>query len=438
LKRLICIGSLALARLVSAQGAPPSLEFSFSNPGARSLGFGGAFVALADDATASFANPAGLIQLTRPEVSAEGRLWRFSNPFTVGGRLSGAPTGIGLDQTSGLRTDNASAALSGLSFLSFVYPGDNWSIALYRHQTANFESRSETQGFFADEPGLPLPPRFIDVRTETDLEVVSYGFAGAFRLADNFSLGGGVSLMRGRWNNDAELNASVPETFPEGRFGINLYAPEAQFATSRTRMDSSDWTFNGGFLWTPETRWSFGGFFRLGPTFALSGEDQAGPAFDRIPSDLVLPRGAEGSIGLPNVFGLGAAFKSESGALTVSFEWDYVEYSRIVETLDLEPVADDDDVELRDANELHIGLEYAFITRSPLVALRLGAWLDPDHRFRCIEDSDPFCQAIFRGGDDELHFAIGLGVAFARFQLDVGLDLSEPVDTLSVSAIFSF
>lgn len=41
---------------VGAQ-ALTSLEFSVSNPGARSLGFGGAFVALADDATAAFPDP---------------------------------------------------------------------------------------------------------------------------------------------------------------------------------------------------------------------------------------------------------------------------------------------------------------------------------------------------------------------------------------------
>ncbi len=236
-----------------------TLEFSFSNPGARSQGLGGAFVGLADDATASFANPAGLIQLTRPEVSAEGRLWSFSTPFTVGGRLSGAATGIGLDQTNGLRTDSSSADLSGLSFLSFVYPGKDWSIAFYRHQTANFEARSETQGFFADEPDLPLvPPRDFDFRSETDLEIVSYGFAGAFRLADNFSLGGGVSLMRGRLDHDAEFIAPLPETLPDGRFGLNLYAPTALGATSRTRMDGSDWTFNAGFLWKPTPQWGLG------------------------------------------------------------------------------------------------------------------------------------------------------------------------------------
>ena len=46
-------------------------QFNFNNPGARSLGMGGAFVAVADDATAVIANPAGLVILQRPELSAE-------------------------------------------------------------------------------------------------------------------------------------------------------------------------------------------------------------------------------------------------------------------------------------------------------------------------------------------------------------------------------
>ena len=58
-----------------AQATPSTFEFSFSNPGARSLGLGGAFTALADDATAAFANPAGLVQLGSLEVSAEIRHW---------------------------------------------------------------------------------------------------------------------------------------------------------------------------------------------------------------------------------------------------------------------------------------------------------------------------------------------------------------------------
>ena len=61
--------AVSLVGVAVAQDAPQpilSVQFSFSNPGARSLGLGGAFVALADDATAAWANPAGLVQITRP------------------------------------------------------------------------------------------------------------------------------------------------------------------------------------------------------------------------------------------------------------------------------------------------------------------------------------------------------------------------------------
>jgi hypothetical protein len=40
--------------------------------GARALGMGGAFIAVADDATAASWNPGGLIQLETPEVSVVG------------------------------------------------------------------------------------------------------------------------------------------------------------------------------------------------------------------------------------------------------------------------------------------------------------------------------------------------------------------------------
>ena len=51
----------------------------FTNPGARSIGLGGAFAAIADDATAAFANPAGLVQILRPEISIELRFTSLMN-----------------------------------------------------------------------------------------------------------------------------------------------------------------------------------------------------------------------------------------------------------------------------------------------------------------------------------------------------------------------
>ena len=79
---------------------------------------------------------------------------------------------------------------------------ERMTLRRWRIKIALAEAFQETQGLFIDnEPDLPLPPRFFDVGAQTDLDVVSYGFAGALRLGDRFSLGGGVSLMRGRWDN---------------------------------------------------------------------------------------------------------------------------------------------------------------------------------------------------------------------------------------------
>ena len=59
---------------VSAQEAVPQKVISASTPnpvgsGARAVGMGGAFIAVADDATAASWNPAGLTQLKKPEIS---------------------------------------------------------------------------------------------------------------------------------------------------------------------------------------------------------------------------------------------------------------------------------------------------------------------------------------------------------------------------------
>ena len=86
----LAFGVMVAPAITVGQESPPTFEFSFSNPGARSLGLGGAFAALADDATAAFANPAGLVQLASLEISAELRHWRYSTPYIEGGRYDAA------------------------------------------------------------------------------------------------------------------------------------------------------------------------------------------------------------------------------------------------------------------------------------------------------------------------------------------------------------
>ena len=232
---------------VAAGQAGVAFEFSFSNPGARSMGFGGAFVALADDATAAFANPAGLVQLTRPEVSIDVRRWSYSTPFTHSGRFTGEPTGIGLDTEAGIVTRRSENDLTGLSFLSFVYPRKKWSVAVYRHILANFETSSESQGIFFEGPGPADTFRLFDRQDRTNLEIVTYGLSGAFQVVESFSLGFGITYFDGLIQGSQRQYRWDDESL-ESYFGMNSFLPERLVVETTFVADDSDIGFAAGFL----------------------------------------------------------------------------------------------------------------------------------------------------------------------------------------------
>jgi len=426
------VGGLLLTTAARAQ--PAAFEFSFSNPGARSMGLGGAFAALADDATAAFANPAGLVQLGRGEISAELRAWNHSTPFVSGGRVAGEPTGILLDDTAGLRQDRSSETTAAVSFLSGVIPGERWSLALYRHQAADYEFCGETQGLFAGPPDDPV--RLMDTRRTVDLRIVTYGISAGIRLSDRVSLGAGVAHHEGKLDAAAEYYLPLDATLPQGSFGPNIYAPEARFVTSRIVMDDSNWAFNAGFLWQFADRWSLGGFYREAPSFRLWLGATAGPAFDPSVEEGTVLSKIAARIDFPDVYGLGLAYESPGGAFGVSIEWDHVTYSTILESIDSDRL-DTGDSRLEDGDELRLGFEFLLLRSTPIVALRWGVWRDPDHRIEYI-GNDPLSRALFPRASAETHAALGVGVAFHDFQLDLAADFSDPETTATVSGIYKF
>ena len=108
LLRLLEIGAFVCATpLAFAQ-----LDFSISptpvGSGARAAGMANAFVAIADDATAASWNPAGLVQLERPELSIVGSFNSVHNDFMAA-----------VDKE--IESSHNSSSLD-LNFLSFVYP----------------------------------------------------------------------------------------------------------------------------------------------------------------------------------------------------------------------------------------------------------------------------------------------------------------------------
>ena len=96
-----------------------------------------------------------------------------------------------------------------------------------------------------------------------------------------------------------------------------------------------------------------------------------------------------------------------------------------------------DRLSLSDASEFHVGAEYAFLRLDPVLAVRVGAWLDPDHRL-CGAAADSAYPCATGARSDEGHVTLGFGMAFKRFQLDLAVDGSRSEVTSSISGIFSF
>jgi hypothetical protein len=426
---LLLAGFLLPATAAAQQGIVP-LQLSVSDPGARSMGFGGAFVALGDDATAAFANPAGLVQLLKPEISVEGRHRSYSEPYTRAGRIEGQPTGIGIDTLDSLQTARSHEDIAGLSFLSFAYPMENWSLAFFRHEYARHEFTADTQGLFG--PGSACcEPRYVDQRATSELDFLSYGFSAAWRVSDEFDVGLGLVY------HDASLVSNVSQFFPdddtpESMFLANSYLPERSILHQRSTAVDTDVTLTGGFLWRPSERWSVGGVYRQGLETRFNVEVRAGEAVDfGVPPGEVIVRGKAGPIEFPDIYGAGIAYRGPDGRFTVSLQWDRVEYSSLPKSIGL------DDQTIDDADEWHLGAEYVFLGSTPIVALRFGTWLDPDHQMRATSDN-PFVRAILRRGDDEWHYSAGVGLAMQRFQVDLAVDVSDRLNTVSLSAIYNF
>ena len=231
---------------------------------------------------------------------------------------------------------------------------------------------------------------------------------------------------------DVLSTSSDRVTWYENADGERSFGPQQVITSLTLGFDDTGYGFTGGFLWKVNDQWSIGGNYRGGPEFDYGGSSEIGPAF---PFDTV-PEGLVGefccvSAELPDVYSLGVSFRPLESFI-LAFEWDRIEYSVSLESIGV------DNLFIDDADELRLGAEYVFARSNPLVALRGGVWLDPDHATRAGEDADEIVSALLPGSDDEVHYSLGIGLAFKRFQIDAAVDLSERVDTFSISGIFGF
>ncbi|HYN22997.1 MAG TPA: hypothetical protein VE078_18710 [Thermoanaerobaculia bacterium] len=460
------------------------VKFSLSPPGARSLALGGAFLALADDATAAYTNPAGLTNLTvgGSEVTMELRRNEFSNSFVDRGHYSTVPdeipprvTNTGSDfEGPGILRDEAKSETSGMSFLSFAYVlPRGLTLAVYRHELGNFATAFQTQGPFNDDrPESCLNPsnkicrfRITPRQTRTELEIVNFGLSGAFAfelpplkgMESTLSIGVGASYYDFKLfasNQAYNLNRftfpDIESRLPGGFYGPPDYSHDNLLFDTEERGDDDAFGINLGFLWKlgKQQRWSIGGVFRQGPDFATPRTfvlcldtvfecQEVGP-FDEV-------------FTVPDVIGLGLAYRTAEGKTKILFDLNRVRYSqRLIDFTKELPSQDDPDFDpnfnpadfrIKDADQLHLGVERIVLVVESLFVgtARLGAWREPFHELEYFGPSGDLAAVINRPKKTEIHYSAGFGLVIKEdYQIDFAANLSDADNTYSFSLVKFF
>ncbi len=492
-------------------------QFSMAPPGARSLAMGGAFSGLADDATAAYANPAGLLWLRRPEVSVElrsnGHITRFPDRGSASGAAQfcpGMPSAPCLDTSDSPVLDDHTATTEGVAFASYVHlfrrPGssaggspvyrERWRLALFRHALADYLSEISSEGPFLGGPGTnrPTRSRLAAIEGTYSLRIATTGVSLAREIATIGAgrLSGGVTLGYSELRLDSRMQRYL--TIDPGSGNAALPGPVETVPGNETnrQLQTADdgavsWSA-GVMLRASDASWSVGAVYRRAPAFRTEYRFEWGQgALDRAletgnpdaadPAVEVALSGV-GDFRVPDSWSLGAS-KRFGKRLRASVDWTRVEYSQLRPRsnvlLNVLAPADCgiysrsgrlneppipcttrqprfDRFAVDDGDEWRLGFEVVLGQRHK-VALRAGAWRDPDHqlRFELEPDGDVPGSSIgnlpppldrlaarFLPGEDEWHVTGGVGIVPSRqrFQIDLAADVSERVEIVSVAAVY--
>ncbi len=383
-------------------GQAQEIEFASSpNPvgsGARALGMGGAFIAVADDATAASWNPAGLIQLELPEVSIVGAGYSRSEDNTF----------IGHPEADG----SQSASDIALNYLSAAYPFNafdrNMIITLTYQHLYDF-NRSWQFDFLYNEDGLILD-RKIDYNQEGGLSAV--GLSCAIQVVPSLSLG----ITMNVWNDSVGNNNWTQDTIVTGTGSLGPSRLREQYHNTDS-YNFEGINFNLGFFWRFNEALTVGGVLKTPFTADVEHDASLTSTIDLMNTPLAGTIWSFTETGryneemdMPMSYGLGVSYRF-SDALTASLDvyrthWEDMMYTDHTGTTTsaisgLEESRSDIDPTI----QIRTGVEYLIIKPRYIIPLRAGLFYDP--------------APSERGGDNLYGLTLGTGLGWKQFIFDI-------------------
>lgn len=363
--------------------------------GARATGMGGAFIAVADDATAASWNPAGLVQLERPEVSV---VWGFSPREEKVSSIS-HPEMNGTNRN--FSTD--------LNYLSAAVPFTVWdrNVVMSVNYQRLYDFNMEFNGGFNDVFAIPgfsvvtvSRQRF---KQTGGLSAISP--AVAFQITPSLSAGFTVNF----WQDPFRRNGwtAVNDVQYTDTITVVPFPPVTTAGTFRNIDDNTfgGTNFNAGLMYSPSANLTLGAVYKDGFTANVK-------RIRKTFNTATIPTNTNFkdyfTISMPRSYGVGASYRLSdefSAALDV-YRTEWSEFVQVENGRAMRPNIGklESASEMDATNQVRAGCEYLFVGNTYVVPVRGGVFYDPDPSENAPND--------FYG------VSVGSGVSFDRASID--------------------
>ncbi len=357
--------------------------------GARALGMGGAFIAVADDATAASWNPAGLVQLDRPEMSI---VWNGFHRTE--------------DSMSAFSENNEIQRISNqdINYLSMVYPFNlfdrNITLALNYQHLYDFKNEQNFKMSLSDE--------LRDITYEENGSLSAIGVACAIKATPQLYFGVTLNF----WNNyfNKWEKSYVSDSL--------IVWDEANFFVYERWKE--EYSFKGvnaniGILWrTPDDKLKIGGVIKLPFTADLKSETKMYQQYEYTGKS-IFGYHRNMKIDMPISYGIGFSYRPSDqinlSADIYKTQWqDFIIKDEYGNKISYITGKSSDESDIDPTIQFRMGAEYIFIksfekAKFLIIPVRSGIFYSP-----APAEERP---------DDYYGFSLGTGIATNRFSFDV-------------------
>jgi long-subunit fatty acid transport protein len=469
------------AALAAALLAPPAaaqiesallskVSFNLSSPGGKSLAMGGAFTAIADDATAALANPSGLGLLSSVQVGFSGK--RFDESIglvTARSTASGALT-AGYPPISPINSD-LSSTRSSPEFGAVVLPVASRLVAAVTYaENLRFTGEPGGDGYTYIElrdnrsGGLTRRDFLYEYKELGSVELRNrlLGISAAYRVSESVRVGAGLTLNRMTFaleGDTAGPHRIVSRTF--------LSPTDVDVRTETLSVRDFGGTAVGVLVGVhadllPSGRLTLGAAYRssgrTSGTLVLGGDVPAALAgHEARPFSFSVPRDAALGLASHPLPGLTIAAEGQwvDYADSISTPLPVVSYSGLAGPFPGVPVSGALAALERPSSVVvpRLGFEYVATSADVRLAFRVGYHREPAHGVtsslsvadgsgQSFAITDPplssSVRTVFDGGRADDRFSGGLGITWRGLSLDVAFDVGKSSRQLATSLFYRF